>query len=157
VGETTEDIPAAGALIVITANCPSVGHRHRPGESLLCAGACLGLLHCHDTGFYLLIGVGLHLLHMRWPLSCKGSSLLERGSWTAKRVPWSRGRKDWHPFCVCLGRCTWNATLVVSMLTSSSGIFLPWRTCPFPGQNSLPTLAGRWRNTRTFSISRRWT
>jgi hypothetical protein len=38
------------------------GHRRRLGESLLCAGACLGLLLCHDVGFCLLIGVGLHLL-----------------------------------------------------------------------------------------------
>jgi hypothetical protein len=40
-----------------------VGHRRRPGESLLCAGACLGLLLCRDTGFCLLIGVELSPSH----------------------------------------------------------------------------------------------
>jgi hypothetical protein len=71
-----------------------VEHHRRPSESLLYVGACLGLLLCHDVDFYLLIGVGLCLLHMRWPLSCRGISLLGRGRWIAERVPSLRGRKD---------------------------------------------------------------
>jgi hypothetical protein len=64
--------PAAGAPAAITASHhpveqrrmpPSLaGHCRRPGESLLCANACLGLLLCRDAGFYLLIGIGLCLL-----------------------------------------------------------------------------------------------
>jgi hypothetical protein len=38
---------------------PPVGHLHRPGVSLTCAGACLGLLLCHDADLRFFIGVGL--------------------------------------------------------------------------------------------------
>jgi hypothetical protein len=88
---------------------PLVGHRHHPCESLLWAGACLGLLLCRDAGFFLLIGVGLHLLRTRSPLSCKSSSLLGRGSWIAERVPSSRGKMGWWPLLARLRRCEWNA------------------------------------------------
>jgi hypothetical protein len=56
------DVPVAGALIAITASCrpilqgltpPLVGPLHRPGESLLCAGARLVLLLCRDVDFLL--------------------------------------------------------------------------------------------------------
>jgi hypothetical protein len=66
------NVPTAGAPATITASPrpveqgrapPSLaGDHHRPGESLLCAGACLGLLHCRDADFCLLIGIGLRLL-----------------------------------------------------------------------------------------------
>jgi hypothetical protein len=67
---------------------PLVGHPCRPGEPLLYAGACLGLPLCPDSGFYLLIGIGPCLLRTRCTLSCRGSSLLGRGSWIAERVSW---------------------------------------------------------------------
>jgi hypothetical protein len=65
------NVPAAGAPTAIFASRhlieqgrtpPLAGHHHLPGESLLYAGACLGLLLCCDIGFCLLIGVGLRLL-----------------------------------------------------------------------------------------------
>jgi hypothetical protein len=68
------DVPIAGAPITITASChpivqgwmpPIVGPRHWPGESLIHAGARLGLLLCHDAAFCMLIGVELRLLRMR--------------------------------------------------------------------------------------------
>jgi hypothetical protein len=83
------DVPVVGAPTVIITSChpvvqgwtpPLVGPQRWPGESLLCAGAHLGLLLYHDTDFCLLIGVGLRLLRMRWTSSCKRSSLLRRGS-----------------------------------------------------------------------------
>jgi hypothetical protein len=43
---------------------PLVRHLCHPVESIPYAGTCLGLLPCRDAGFGLLIGVGLHLLHM---------------------------------------------------------------------------------------------
>jgi hypothetical protein len=84
---------------------PLVGHRHRPGESPLYADTCLGLLLCHDMGFYLLIGVGFCLLYMWWPLNCKGSFLLGRGSWIVERVSSSHGRKDSLPLHVLGEEC----------------------------------------------------
>jgi hypothetical protein len=65
---------------------PLVRHHHQPGGSLLCAGAFLGLLLCHDTDLCLLIGVGPRLLHMWWPSSCRHNSLLGKGSWIVERV-----------------------------------------------------------------------
>jgi hypothetical protein len=69
------NVPTAGSPTVITTNChpveqgwmpPSLTGRHRrPSESLLCVGACLGLLLCHDAEFSLLIGVGFLLLRTR--------------------------------------------------------------------------------------------
>jgi hypothetical protein len=82
------DVPIGGAPAAITASCrpvaqgrmpPLVGPRRHPSESLLCADARLGLLLCRDVGFCLLLGVGLRLLRMRWPLSWKSSSLPESG------------------------------------------------------------------------------
>jgi hypothetical protein len=72
-GETMVNVPMVGAPTVITDSRrpieqgltpPSLaGHHHRSGESLLCA--CLGLLHCCDADFCLLIGGGVRLLHTR--------------------------------------------------------------------------------------------
>jgi hypothetical protein len=69
------NVPVVGAPVAISAHrhpveqgwtSPSLaGHHHQPGESLLCADACLGLLLCHDIDFCLLIGIGLHLLCTR--------------------------------------------------------------------------------------------
>jgi hypothetical protein len=77
------NVLAAGAPAMITINCHPAeqgqappclaGHHHQPGESLLYAGAFLCLLLCCDT-------IGLRLLHIRRPLSCKGTSLPRRGS-----------------------------------------------------------------------------
>jgi hypothetical protein len=83
------DVPVVGAPAAIAATCraiaqgwmpPLVGPRRRPGESLLRAEARLGLLLCHDPDFCLLIGVELRLVRMRWPSSCKSSSMPKRGS-----------------------------------------------------------------------------
>jgi hypothetical protein len=123
---------------------PLVGHSHRPGEYLLYVSTCLGLLLYCYVGFDLLICVGPCLLRMRWLLSCKGSSLLGRGSWIAERVSWSHGRKDWQPLHTRLGRCAWNMMPVMSVPMSSSGTSSPRRTHLVPVPNSLPTLAGCW-------------
>jgi hypothetical protein len=136
---------------------PLVGNPCRLDESLLCASACLGLLLYHDTGFYLLIGVGPHLLHMWWPLSCKGNTLLGRGSWIAERVSWSHGRKDWWPLRAHLGSCGRNVTLVMSMSMLSSSSSSPSSMRPIPGPNNLSTSVGRWRNARSFSAYKRLT
>jgi hypothetical protein len=158
--------PIAGAPIVIAASCrpvmqgqipPLLRPHRRLGESLLHAGAPLGLLLCHDAGFCLLIGVGLHLLRMRWPSSCKSSSLPRRGSWIVERVPSSRGRKAWWPLRARSGRCTWNMTLVTPVLMPFSGTSSPRRAPPVPGCKSPPTFAGSWRNARFFSAYRRRT
>jgi hypothetical protein len=130
---------------------PLVGHPRMPGESLLYAGAYLGLMLCRDASFYLLIGIGPCLLHTRWLLSCRGSSLLRRGSWIAERVLWLHRRKDWQPLHTCLGRCTQNMMLAVSVLMPSNGISSPRHACPVLGPNSLPISVGRWRNGRSFS------
>jgi hypothetical protein len=74
-------------------------HRRRPHELLLCASVCLGLLLCLDASFCSLNGVGFHVLHTWWPLSCKGSFLPGRGSWIVERVPSPCGRKDWRSLC----------------------------------------------------------
>jgi hypothetical protein len=146
----TADVPVAGDPAVIAdiyhpitqgQMPPLVGHHHRPGQSLLCAGARLGLLLCCDASFFLLIGVGLHLLHMRWPSSCKGSSLPGSRSWIAKRVSLSCGRKAWWPLHARSGRCTWNMTIVAPVPMPSSGTSSPRRVPPIPGSNSSPTLA----------------
>jgi hypothetical protein len=145
------EVFVAGAPTAIVASCrpvvqgwmpPLVGPHHRPGKSLLCAGACLGLLLYRDAEFCLLIGIGLHLLCMRCPSSCKSSSFPERGSLIAKRVPSSRGRKAWWPLRPCSGRCTWNVTLVVPVPMLSSGTSSPRCAPPVPGPNSSPTLVG---------------
>jgi hypothetical protein len=147
-GGTTTDAPTVGALATIIVSCcpaaywrmpPLVGHPYRPGESLLYVDACLGILLYRDANFYLLIGIGPHLLHMRWLLSCKGSSLLGRGSWIAERVPWSHGRKDWRPLCTHVGRCMWNTMLVMPMLMPSSRTSSPRHAHLVSGPNSLPT------------------
>jgi hypothetical protein len=139
-------IPAAGAPITITANRhpieqgqmpPSLaGHCRHSGESLLFAESRLGLLLCHDAGFCLLLGVGLCLLHMRRPLSCKGSSLLGRGSWIVVKVPSSCGRKGWRPLHVRLGRLEWNMTLVMPVPMPSSGTSSPGARLQFPVQKA---------------------
>jgi hypothetical protein len=67
------DILVAAAPAVIATSChpveqgwtpPLVGHHHRSGGSSPCAGACLGLLLCHDVYLGFLIVVGLCLLHI---------------------------------------------------------------------------------------------
>jgi hypothetical protein len=67
-GEITVNVLPVGVPAAITASHhpieqrwmpPPVGHLHRPGVSLTCAGACLGLLLCHDAGLRFFIGVGL--------------------------------------------------------------------------------------------------
>jgi hypothetical protein len=67
------DVPTAGAPTVIAVGhrpamqgraAPLVSHLHWLGESIPCAGACLGLLLYRDASFDLLIGVGPHILHM---------------------------------------------------------------------------------------------
>jgi hypothetical protein len=131
-----------------------IGHCHLPGESLLCAGACLGLLLCCDTDFYLLISIGFHLLHIWWPLSCKGNFLLDRGSWIAERVSLPCGRKDWLPLHACLGRCAQNTMLVMSLLMLPSGTSLPRHASLVPGPSSSMTSAGHWRNIRSFLPTR---
>jgi hypothetical protein len=87
-------VPTVGAPAAIAASCrlvaqgqtpPLVGPHRRPDESLLRVGVRLGLLLYRDTGFCLLIRVGLRLLHMRWTSSYKSSSLPERGSWIVER------------------------------------------------------------------------
>jgi hypothetical protein len=92
----TTDVPVAGAPTVITASCrpvmqgwtPSlVEPCHRPAESLLQASVHLGMLLCHDARFCWSIGVGLHLLHMRWPSTCESSSLPVRAALTT----WGEG------------------------------------------------------------------
>jgi hypothetical protein len=151
VGQTTVDVPATGAPIVIATSGhpiaqgwmpPLVRHPRRPYESLLYAGACLGMLLCRDASFYLLIRIGPCLFHTRWPLSCRGSSLLRRGSWIAERVLWLRGRKDWRPFHACLGRCTWNMMLAMSVLMPLNEISSSRRAHPVLGPNSVPKSAG---------------
>jgi hypothetical protein len=67
------NVPTVGAPAMITASLRSIEqgrvppslarHRRRPGESLLYASACLGFYLCGDADFFLLIGVGLRLLH----------------------------------------------------------------------------------------------
>jgi hypothetical protein len=69
------NVSVVGAPIAITASRrpveqgrmpPSlVGHRRQPGESLLYADACLGLLLCRHGGFCLFIGVGFRILRTR--------------------------------------------------------------------------------------------
>jgi hypothetical protein len=54
-----------------------------------------GLTSCCDASLCLLIGVGLRLLQMWWPSSCRGNSLPGRGSWTTGKAPSLRGRMDW--------------------------------------------------------------
>jgi hypothetical protein len=142
-------IPVAGATTAITTSChpitqgwtpPLARPHHRPGESLLLIDAHLGLLLCHDADFCLLIGVGLHLLCMRWLSSCKSSSMLRRGSWIAEMVPSSCGRKAWRPLCARTGRCAQNKTLVAPMSMPSSGTSSPRRVLLVLGPNSSPTL-----------------
>jgi hypothetical protein len=74
VGWTAADVPAMGAPAVITASHHPVVHArmprpvgrpHRLGESLICASAYLDLLLYPNADFYLLIGVGPYLLHVR--------------------------------------------------------------------------------------------
>jgi hypothetical protein len=159
------NIPAVGAPVVITANHrpteqgqtpPSlVGHRRQPGESLLCAGARLGLLLYRGTSFCLLISIGLCLLHMRQPLSCKGVSLLRRGSWIAAKGPSSYWQKGWWPLHVRLGRCMFNVTLVAPMSMPSHGTSSTKHEPPVPGLKSSPTLVRHWRNARFFFACRR--
>jgi hypothetical protein len=72
-----------------------------------------GLATCHDNGLWLLIGVGLHLHQMRWPLSCRGSSLPRRGSWIV-------GRMIWWLLSAPMERCVQNVMLVMSELRLSS-------------------------------------
>jgi hypothetical protein len=136
---------------------PTVRHCHRSGGSLLCASACLGLLLCHDTGLCLLIGVGLCLLQMRWPLSYRGSSLLRKGSWIAGKVPSSCGRMDWQPLSAPLERCTQNMMIVALELRLSSRTSSPRCTPLAPGPDSSPTSTGHWRNARSFFAYKRWT
>jgi hypothetical protein len=118
-----------------------VRHRRWPGESLLHAGARLGLPLCCDAGLCLLIHVGLYLLHMRWALSFKGSSLPRRGRQIAERVPSSRGSKYWQPLHACLGRCTQIVMLVTSTLMPSSKTSSHKHATLVLGINSPPTLA----------------
>jgi hypothetical protein len=68
-----------------------------------------GLASCHDASLYLLIGVGLLLLQTWWPhwrlsLSCKSSSLIERGScchglsgWSVLHQRWGCEGSGWSP------------------------------------------------------------
>jgi hypothetical protein len=166
VGETTTNTPTAGAPAAIAASrCsieqgqtpPLVEHRRQPSESLLYAGACLGLLLCRDTILYLLIGTGLGLFHVRWSLSCRGSSLLRRGSWIAERVASPHGRMDWRPLSTPMERCAWNMTLVMPEPMLSSRASLPRRVSPAPGPNSSPNSTRCWSNARSFFAYRRWT
>jgi hypothetical protein len=145
------DFPIAGAPATIAASChpvmqgwmpPLVEPHRRSGESLLYFDARLGLLLCRDADFSMFIGVGLHLLCMQWPSSCKSSSLPGRGSWIAERLPSSCGRKAWRPLRMRLGRCAWNVMLVVLMSMPSSGTSFPRRVIPVPSTNSSPTLVG---------------
>jgi hypothetical protein len=145
-------IPVAGATTAITTSChpitqgwtpPLARPHHRLGESLLLIDAHLGLLLCRDADFCLLIGVGLHLLCMRWLSSCKSSSMLRRGSWIAEMVPSSCGRKAWRPLCARTGRCAQNKTLVAPVSMPSSGTSSPRRVLLVLGPNSSPTLVRR--------------
>jgi hypothetical protein len=74
---------------------PPVRRFHQPGGSSLYASACLGMLYCRDAGLCLSIGAGLHLLHVRWSSSYRGSSLLGRGSWIAGKVTSWHGKMVW--------------------------------------------------------------
>jgi hypothetical protein len=100
------DVPTMGAPTAIATNHhpftrgwmpPLVGPCHWPGESLLRADAHLGLLLCCDADFPLLIGVGLRVLCVRWPLNYMRSFSLGGESWIAERVLSSCGKKDLPP------------------------------------------------------------
>jgi hypothetical protein len=69
----------------------------------------------------------------------------------------SRGRKDWLPSRACLGRCAHNVTLIMSVLMLLSRISLPRRVPLVLGPVSSPTLAGCWRNAKSFFACRRLT
>jgi hypothetical protein len=154
---TMADIIASCCPVAQGRTPPIVGPRHRLGDSLLCASARLGLLLCHNVGFCLMIGIGIHLLRMRWSSSCKSSSLPGRGSWIAKRVSSSHGRKAWQPLHVHSGRCVLNVTIVVPVPIPSNRTSSPRCAPPVPSPNNSLALAGRWRNARFFSAYRRWT
>jgi hypothetical protein len=154
------DVPTPGAPTVIIVSHhyiaqgwtpPLVSHRRRPCESLLHADPRLGLLLCYDASFCLLIRRGPHLVRIWRPLSCIGSFLPGRGSWTAEKVLSSCGWKGWRPLHAHLGRCVWNVTLVSPMPTllseTSSSRCVPL----VPSPNHSLTLVGRWRDARFFS------
>jgi hypothetical protein len=87
---------------------------------------CLpGLASCHDISLYLLIRVGLHLLQMRWPSSCRSSFLPGRGSWIAGKAPSSCGRMDWRLLSMPLKRLARNVMPVTSELRLFSMTSVP--------------------------------
>jgi hypothetical protein len=114
VGVAMANVPTVGAPVVIVISHhtvmqgrmpPLVSHRCWLGESLLRVDAHPGLLLSYDTAFCSLICAGPCLLRIRWPLSCKGSSLYGRGSWTAEKVPSSCGKKCLWPLHVLREVC----------------------------------------------------
>jgi hypothetical protein len=135
---------------------PPVGCHHQSCGFLLCAGTCLGLLFCREAGLCLLIVVGLHLLQMGWPLRCRGSSLLGRGSWIARKVPLPHGRMDWQSLSAPLERCAWDVTPVAFEPGLSSRTSLPSCASLAPGPDNSPTSIRHWRNAKSFA-SRKWT
>jgi hypothetical protein len=156
--------PCGGSPTTIAASChpikhgrmpPPVGHHHQSGGSLLYAGACLGLLLCHDVGLCSKIVVGLSLLQMQWPSSCRSSSLPRRGSWIAGEVSSQCGRMDWQSLSMPLESCAQNMTPVTSELRLSNRTYLPRRTSLVPGPDSSSTPTGCWRNAISFFAYRR--
>jgi hypothetical protein len=124
--------------------------------STLCQ--CLpGLSSYHDVDLCLFIGVGLHLLQMWWPSSCRDNSLLERQSWTTGTVPSPCGRMDWQLLSAPSERCTQNMMSATSGLGLSSRRSLPNHATLVPGPNGLPTSIGRWRSARSSFSYRRQT
>jgi hypothetical protein len=118
---------------------------------------CLHLLICRDADLCFLIGVGLHLIRMRWSLSYRGNSLPGRGSWIARKVSSPRGRMDWQPLSVPLERCSQNVTSVTFELRLSSRTSSPRHMSLAPGPNSSSTSIGHWRNTRSSFAYRKQT
>jgi hypothetical protein len=130
------------------------GPRHRPGEVLLCADDCLGLFLAIVLIFCYLISVGLPLLRMWWPRqwrpsSCRSSSLPERGSWIAGKVPSPHGTIGWWLSCVRLGWHTQNVMPCASMPRLSNGASLPGRAPLVLSVNSSIILAGCWTNAKS--------
>jgi hypothetical protein len=119
---------------------------------------CLpGLASCHDVDLHLLVGVGLCLLQMWWSSSCRGSSLLGRGSWTVGKAPMPFGRMDWWLLNAPSKRCAQSTTPATSRPRLSSSTSLLSHTPLVPGPNGPPTSTRHWRSVRSSFACRRQT
>jgi hypothetical protein len=116
------------------------------------------MLACYrHAGLCLLIGVGLCLIQMWWPLSYRVSFLPGRGSWIAGKASSPCGRMDWWLLSAPLERCAQKVMPVTYELRLSSKTSLPRRMPLAPCPNSSLASIRRWRNIRSSVANRRQT